>query len=93
VRRDNLIHLHREGRTVVQIDTTLDTPLIAFAGEKTTHREFAKRLKIEIAPVVFFFNAQGTQLAKPLVGAGLADFYHAYLETAFDEAKTKIKTP
>lgn len=61
-----------------------------FSGRTVTHAEFASQYKIKIAPVVMFFSATGEQLAAPLVGAMIPEFYGAYFDATLAEAKPKL---
>ncbi len=87
VRREHLLPLTKSpeygGRVVVrQIDQDKETPLLDFAGEKTTHAAFARRERIRFVPVVAFYGEQGKVLADPIIGARLPDFYNSYLDAA-----------
>ena len=53
----------------------------------------AAREKIRLVPVVAFYGPDGRQLAAPIVGALLADFYPTYLERALDQASGALKKP
>jgi hypothetical protein len=44
-------------------------------------------------PVVAFYGPDGRQLADPIVGARLPDFYQSYLEEAVEEAAKALKKP
>lgn len=71
------------GRLVVrEIDLNSARALTDFDGTSTTQAAFARRLKVQFAPTVLFLDARGQQVASPLIGAGKADFYGAYLDEA-----------
>lgn len=71
------------GRLVIrEVDLNSPRALTDFEGAATTQAAFAKRHKVQFAPTVLFLDAQGRQVASPLVGAGKADFYGAYLDDA-----------
>ena len=94
VKKDHLQPLSRQAKyrntlLVRQINTDEDTPLRNFRGELTTHRQFAKEQKLQLVPVVAFYNAQGQTLAQPIIGARLPDFYQSYLEQTVSEAQLK----
>jgi thioredoxin-related protein len=79
-------------RVVVrQINQDSNAPLIDFQGRPTSHAAFAGREKIKLVPVVAFFAADGQQLAAPIVGLRLADFYQAYLETAIEQSIRQLQ--
>ena len=97
VRRSHLLPLLRDGATepkplIRQVEISGRKMLRDFMGREITHAEFAKRYKINIAPVVLFFDPNGALLAKPLVGSMIPDFYGAYFDAAFNEAKSKLRT-
>lgn len=92
VRREHLMPLSKSpeygGRVVMrQIDQDQDTPLIDFAGEKTTHAAFVRRERIRLVPVVAFYGEQGKVLADPIIGARLPDFYNSYLDAALAQGR------
>ncbi|MBL8469560.1 thioredoxin fold domain-containing protein [Methyloversatilis discipulorum] len=71
------------GRLVIrEVDLNSARALTDFDGSATTQAAFAKRLKVQFAPTVLFLDARGQQVASPLIGAGKADFYGAYLDDA-----------
>lgn len=45
---------------------------------------------VRVTPTVFFFEATGVQVADPIVGAMLDDFYGVYLDEALATAKHAI---
>ena len=96
VRRSHLLPLQRDGSVtpkpvIRQVEINGREPLGDFDGSQISHAEFAQRYKVKLAPVVFFFDAKGKQLAAPLVGAMLPDFYGAYLDAALGEAKSTLR--
>ncbi|WP_374344326.1 thioredoxin family protein [Azonexus sp.] len=98
VKRDYLKPLAADPRyarrvVVREIGQDRATPLVDFAGGRTTHAAFAAREKIRLVPVVAFYGPDGRQLAAPIVGALLADFYPTYLERALDQASSALKKP
>ena len=47
---------------VVQIDTTLNNPVITPSGEKTTNKIWAEQLNLSFAPTIIFFDNNGHQI-------------------------------
>ena len=86
VKRDYLKPLAGDPRyaklVIRQVNQDSDAPLTDFRGEKTSHARFAGAQKVKLVPVVAFYDPQGRQLAEPIVGARLPDFYQSYLEEA-----------
>ncbi|AOF81447.1 thioredoxin-like domain protein [Methyloversatilis sp. RAC08] len=73
----------QRGRLMIrEVDLNSARKLIDFDGSHTTQAAFAQRMKVQFAPTVLFLDADGRQVASPLVGAGKADFYGAYLDDA-----------
>jgi len=68
-----------------QVDLDRDTPLKDFAGRATTHRAFARAHKARFTPTLMFYGPDGGQLAEPIIGFRLADFYGTYIERSIDE--------
>jgi thioredoxin-related protein len=97
VKRDYLKPLaanprYRDKVVVRQINQDSDAQLVDFRGETTTHARFAASEKIKLVPVVAFYGPQGKQLAEPIVGARLPDFYPGYLEDAVEKSSLALKT-
>lgn len=95
VRRSHLLPLLRDATggsqpVIRQIEINGRERLRDFDGKEITHAEFARNHKVRIAPVVFFFNAKGELLSEPLVGSMIPDFYGAYFDAAFSEAKSTL---
>jgi thioredoxin-related protein len=82
VRRNYLLPGRRSANLQAwQLDITdAITPLASFSGEATTAKAQVKSWKASFAPTVLFLGPQGQELAERLVGAGIPDFYGAYLE-------------
>jgi thioredoxin-related protein len=91
IRRQHLAPLLKTGVPVWQIHLDTDGKLVNFDGKTITERQFAKDLKVRVAPSVYFFDAQGRQIAEPLVGTMLDDFYAAYLDNAILAGGGKLK--
>jgi thiol-disulfide isomerase/thioredoxin len=77
---------YRERVIFRQIDIDQATPLTGFDGAATTHRAFARAMKVKRFPTVMLLGHDGRILAEPLVGFGIADFYGAYLDERIDKA-------
>lgn len=87
-RREHLIPLASDPAAkalVRQVDMDQDAPLTDFDGRAASHRAFAARHKAKLAPTLMFFGPDGRQLAEPIVGFRLPDFYGAYIEQSIDE--------
>ena len=95
VKRDYLAPLAagQKPPVVREIGQDRAAPLTDFQGRATTHAAFAAGEKIKLVPVVAFYGPNGRQLAEPIVGARLADFYQSYLDEAIAQASHQLKKP
>lgn len=96
VRRNYLAPLAAQpGRRIAIREIAQDrrTPLTDFAGRATSHASFAADEKIRLVPVVAFYGPDGRQLAAPIVGARLADFYQSYLDEALTQSRRALQQP
>lgn len=92
VARDHyLLPLWREqALPVVQLDMRSTRPLRDFAGGNSTHDAQVGAWGVRMAPTILFFGRRGAEVAERLVGAGLPDFYGAYLEERLASARNAL---
>ena len=94
IRRSHLLPLqHEQGQGVVQLDLGTATPVIDFDGVQRSHDAVVRSWRVTIAPTVLMFDAAGAEIAERLVGAGLADFYAAYLDQRLRTARAALVRP
>jgi thioredoxin-related protein len=99
VKRDYLKPLaanprYREHVLIRQINQDGDAQALTdFKGVATTHAHLASSEKIKLVPVVAFYGPDGRQLAAPIVGARLPDFYQSYLEDAVEQSARALQKP
>ena len=74
----------------VRIDTNLD--LVSFSGTVTSHRSFSKTRGIRIVPTLEFLDGAGTPISPPLVGAGIPDYYGAYVDNGIEQSLRTLRT-
>ncbi|CAA9394782.1 MAG: hypothetical protein AVDCRST_MAG51-667 [uncultured Ramlibacter sp.] len=86
VRESHLLALRAEGQPVVQVELGGAQPVLDFEGRSTSHRRLIASWGIDVAPTVLFFGPGGREVADRLVGAGIPDFYGAYLEERVQRA-------
>ncbi|MEH6997680.1 MAG: hypothetical protein V7542_04735 [Limnobacter sp.] len=92
VRQQSLRHIHAdpgyEGRVFVyEIDfSDSKRSFIWFDGNSYTGKSLAGPLNVKFSPTVMVFSAKGTEAGKPLLGAGLPEFYGAYLDELIKSA-------
>jgi hypothetical protein len=90
-REHYLLPLWREqALPVVQVDMRSAQPMRDFAGASSTHDAQVGAWRIRMAPTVLFFGRGGAEVAKRLVGAGMPDFYGAYLEERLTTARNAL---
>lgn len=82
---------HRDRLVIREIRQDSEQALTGFSGEKTTHASFARSEKVKLVPVVAFYGPDGKQLAEPIVGVRLPDFYQSYLDDGVDNASRKLQ--
>jgi thioredoxin-related protein len=61
---DPRIHQHLENMDLVQLDVHADTPVITPSGEKTTAKDWAKKLNLDYAPTLIFFDFNGKEIIR-----------------------------
>jgi thioredoxin-related protein len=94
VRRSHLLALQRgRGDGVFQIDLSGARTLVDFDGTTRSHAAVARAWKATFAPTVLFFDARGREIAERMVGAGLPDFYGAYLDQRLQAAQAALRAP
>lgn len=60
--------------------------------DRLTHEEFGKRMNVRFYPTVHFLDERMKQVAEPLLGAGKAGFYSAYLDSRIEEARSRMQS-
>jgi thioredoxin-related protein len=89
IRRAHLTPLASRGG-VVQIDVGSERPLLDFDGATRSHDAWARARDARFTPTVLFLGPHGDELAERLVGAGVPDFYGAYLEQRIVTARSAL---
>jgi thioredoxin-related protein len=74
-----------------QIDIGSSAPLRAFSGKSTTHARFARENGIKLTPTIKLFDAEGRELAEPLIGLTTPDYYGGFLDQRIDQALAKVR--
>jgi thioredoxin-related protein len=82
---------YRDKVIIRQIEAGGDVALVGFDGRKTTHGAYAASQKIVMVPTIKVVDAQGRELAKPIVGFLTPDFYFGYIQDAMDEGLGKMR--
>lgn len=74
-----------------EVDITSQTPLTLFNGSKSTGAEFAAQHKVAVVPTIKVMNAQDTEVAAPIVGLLISDFYFGYIDSAISGGLQKMR--
>jgi thioredoxin-related protein len=94
IRRTHLAPLAlAAGGGVVQIDLGSDRTLVDFDGATRNHDAVARARDARFTPTVLFLGPRGDELAERLVGAGVPDFYGAYLDQRIVTARNALSRP
>lgn len=80
----------KERPLILEVDITGKAPFTGFAGKTVTNSEFASQFNVKMAPTVMFLDEHGNQVAEPLIGAGMAGFYGAYLDKALESSRKAL---
>lgn len=92
IRQRELAPLVRTGHYEVrEIGMDSTTTVRDFDGRNVSGIEWARAHGVKVSPTVLFFDTKGRQVAEPLIGAGLPDFYGAYLDDAIARGRAQIQ--
>lgn len=83
---------YRDKVIIRQIEAGGGMTLVGFDGRKTTHGAYASSQKIVMVPTIKVVDAQGRELAKPIVGFLIPDYYFGYIQDAMDEGLKKMRS-
>lgn len=82
---------YRDKVIIRQIEAGSDWGLVGFDGKKTTHGAYAASQKIVMVPTIKVVDAEGHELAKPIVGFLTPDFYFGYIQEAMEQGLDKMR--
>ncbi|MGR9577140.1 hypothetical protein [Pandoraea sputorum] len=92
IRQRELAPLVRSGKYEVrEIGMDSTTPVRDFDGATTTGVAWARAHGVKVSPTVLFLDTSGRPVADPLIGAGLPDFYGAYLDDAIARGRARLQ--
>lgn len=72
------------------LEVARDRSLAGFDGRRTTGADLARAYGVRVYPTVVFVDAQGREIAEPLPGYTVPDFYGAYLEARLEAARERL---
>jgi hypothetical protein len=91
IRQRELAPLVRSGKYEVrEIGMDSTAGVRDFDGSTTTGIAWARAHGVKVSPTVLFLDTQGRPVADPLIGAGLPDFYGAYLDDAIARGRARL---
>lgn len=92
IRQRELAPLVRSGKYEVrEIGMDSTATVREFDGSTTTGVAWARAHGVKVSPTVLFLDTSGRPVADPLIGAGLPDFYGAYLDNAIAQGRTQLR--
>ncbi|VVD84128.1 thioredoxin-like protein [Pandoraea eparura] len=92
IRQRELAPLVRSGKYEVrEIGMDSAATVREFDGSTTTGVAWARTHGVKVSPTVLFLDTHGRPVADPLIGAGLPDFYGAYLDNAIAQGRTQLR--
>lgn len=91
IRQRELAPLVRSGKYEVrEIGMDSSAAVRDFDGGVTTGAAWARAHGVKVSPTVLFLDTNGRPVADPLIGAGLPDFYGAYLDEAIARGRARL---
>ena len=91
VRASTYRWLLRDGVPVEQLDMVAGYKLGGFDGRPTDGAVLAARYGVHLAPTVLFLGADGREIGERLVGAGVPDFYGAFVDRSLAQARKHLQ--
>ena len=64
-----------------------------FAGNDIEMKTYGPKLGVKVAPTTLFFNSKGEQIADPIIGLTLEEFYPGNLEKSLNQALKALGNP
>jgi thioredoxin-related protein len=86
VRQNYLPEWLDKGLTILNLDMTSNAPMADEVGRSTTHKLWAIRQRIRLAPTLLWLGTGGTEWVERLQGVSSRDFYGAYLNERMAES-------
>lgn len=75
-----------------EVDITSQSPITLFNGSKSSGAAFAAQHKITMVPTIKLMDAQNEELAEPIIGLLIQDFYFGYIDSAITLGLQKMRT-
>jgi len=74
-----------------EVGTDSSAAMVDFAGHKTTHADFSRRMRVNMMPTVMMLGPRGDTLAEPILGFRGADYYGYFLDQRIDTALAQLR--
>ena len=74
-----------------EVDITSQSPLTLFNGTTSTGAAFAAQHKVAVVPTIKVINAQDSEVATPIVGLLIPDYYFGYIDSAISGGLQKMR--
>ncbi len=74
-----------------EVDITSQSPLTLFNGSKSTGAAFAAQHKVAIVPTIKVIDARDFEVAEPIVGLLIPDYYFGYIDSAITGGIQRIR--
>jgi thioredoxin-related protein len=74
-----------------EVDITSQSPLTLYNGNTSTGAAFAAQHKVAIVPTIKVINAQDAEVAEPIVGLLIPDYYFGYIDSAITGGIQKMR--
>lgn len=74
-----------------EVDITSQSPLTLFNGTTSTGAAFAAQHKVAVVPTIKVINAQDAEVAAPIVGLLIPDYYFGYIDSAISGGLQKMR--
>ena len=74
-----------------EVDITSQTPLTLYNGTTSTGAAFAAQHKVAVVPTIKVINAQDAEVATPIVGLLIPDYYFGYIDSAISGGLQKMR--
>ena len=62
-----------------------------FHGKRMSMETFTQHYKVNFTPYIKFFDSNGNELVKPIIGITSGDFYGQFLDDAIKQAASKLR--
>lgn len=75
-----------------EVDITSQNPITLYNGATSTGAAFAAQHKVAVVPTIQVINARDAEVAAPIVGLLIPDFYFGYIDSAINGGLQKMRT-